>query len=166
MKLSSHGLRWAGLSALSLLLLGPPTGICSSAWTPGQFPNPQTEPRRCGRGAVASGRSWVCDPDLLLPEKEANVIEGTLKSIAAAEEPYAEARTDCGSGRRTNKGHQVLRQQTSSCCIEQLALATTAFAAINTLQRGVHIPLVATQRQYFAASCSFLASFQMACMRA
>lgn len=91
-----------GLSLLCGLVLLQ-ASVSSSQWSPGSYPNPQTQPSRCGRSHVQ--RSWVCDPDGLLSKHSGDVIEGILKSIAAAEHPYAQAR-ECG-GRRQNAGYQV-----------------------------------------------------------
>lgn len=97
---SRAGMR--GLSHLCGLVLIQAT-VSSSQWSPISYPNPQTQPSRCGRSHVQ--RSWVCDPDGLLSKHSGDVIEGILKSIAAAEHPYAHAR-ECG-GRRLNAGYQV-----------------------------------------------------------
>ena len=100
-----HPVSWAGMRGLSLLcgLALLQATVSSSQWSPGSYPNPQTQPARCGRSHVQ--RSWVCDPDGLLSKRSGDVIEGILKSIAAAEHPYAQAR-ECG-GRRLDAGYQV-----------------------------------------------------------
>lgn len=100
-----HPVSRAGMRGLSLLcgLVLLQATMSSSQWSPGSYPNPQTQPARCGRSHVQ--RSWVCDPDGLLSKRSGDVIEGILKSIAAAEHPYVQAR-ECG-GRRLNAGYQV-----------------------------------------------------------
>ncbi len=93
----------AVLSTL-LLCIGILQAKALSAWSPSTFPNPQADPARCGRRQVA--RSWVCDPDGLVTKKSADVIEGVLKDIASANEPYAPAK-NCGGGHRLNEGYQA-----------------------------------------------------------
>lgn len=83
-----------------------------NGWSPANFPNPQTDPARCGRPGVA--KSWVCDPDRILSSRSRDVVEGILKDIAGARDPFAQA-SDCGSGRRLNEGYQV-------CCVSRTAL--------------------------------------------
>jgi hypothetical protein len=75
-----------------------------SAWTPDTFPNPNTDPASCGRQHVS--KSWICDPDGIISRKNGDVVEGILKDIADANEPYAVAK-DCGSGTRFSEGYQA-----------------------------------------------------------
>lgn len=95
---------------VSLLSVACTGASAYTSWTPETFPDPQTDPARCGRAHVS--KSWVCDPDGILPRKSGDVIEGTLKEIAAANEPYAEAK-DCGSGRRSTLGYQARQLKTN-----------------------------------------------------
>jgi hypothetical protein len=75
----------------------------STEWTPSTYPNPTVDTKACGRRGV---RSWVCDPDGLLSYNSANVVEGTLKEIAAAEDPFVSA--GCKKrGPGDPKGYQV-----------------------------------------------------------
>ncbi|CAH1800897.1 unnamed protein product, partial [Owenia fusiformis] len=46
-------------------------------WTKDNFPNPQEEPRRCGRRAP----SLLCDPNKLLSEHEAKAVDGAQEDI-------------------------------------------------------------------------------------
>lgn len=87
-----------------LLYLCLSKATASESWDPRTFPNPQTDPARCGRSHVA--KSWVCDPDKILTKKSADVIEGILKDIADAHDPYVPAK-NCGGGQRVNEGYQV-----------------------------------------------------------
>lgn len=89
---------------LGLLLFNSSPADASDSWSPSTFPNPQSDPASCGRSHVA--KSWVCDPDKILTKKSADVVEGILKDIADAREPYAPAK-DCGGGQRVNEGYQV-----------------------------------------------------------
>ncbi len=94
----------AAVLATLLVCLGILQANALETWTPNTFPNPQTDPARCGRRQVA--RSWICDPDGILTKKSADVIEGVLKDIASANEPYAHAK-NCGGGHRLNEGYQA-----------------------------------------------------------
>lgn len=58
----------------------------SAIWTPSNFPNPTVDVGQCGRKGV---RSWICDPDGVLSYNSANVVEGTLREIAAASDPFS-----------------------------------------------------------------------------
>ncbi len=58
----------------------------SSIWNPANFPNPTVDIEKCGRKGV---RSWICDPDGVLSYNSANVVEGTLREIAAAADPFS-----------------------------------------------------------------------------
>ena len=102
-----------GCSFLYLVSLLTALQKPTDAWSPANFPNPQTDPARCGRPGVA--KSWVCDPDHILSQRSRNVVEGILQNIAGARDPYAQA-SDCGSGRRLNEGYQV-------SCVSRLHLA-------------------------------------------
>jgi len=96
---------------LGLLLLSFSPADASNSWSPSTFPNPQADPASCGRSHVA--KSWVCDPDKILTKKSADVVEGILKDIADAREPYAPAK-NCGGGQRVNEGYQASFRHSSS----------------------------------------------------
>jgi hypothetical protein len=97
-----------GAVCLALSIVGCSTrqliGVSASTeWTPSAYPNPTVDTKACGRRGV---RSWVCDPDGLLSYSSANVVEGTLKEIAAAEDPFVSA--GCKQrGPGDPKGYQV-----------------------------------------------------------
>eukprot|EP00884_Botryococcus_braunii_P012507 jgi/Botrbrau1/21257/Bobra.39_2s0049.2 len=79
------------------------SGTLSGVWTPDSFPNPTVDTEKCGRKGV---RSWICDPDGVLSYNSANIVEGTLREIAAAAEPFSSS--GCSSiSPDAVKGYQV-----------------------------------------------------------
>ncbi len=96
--------RQRSFSLILLLCLCTSVRAASSSWDPSTYPNPQVDPARCGRSRVA--KSWACDPDKILTKKSADVIEGILKDIADANDPYVPAK-NCGGGQRLNEGYQA-----------------------------------------------------------
>ena len=57
----------------------------AKSWTPSAYPNPTLDPAACGRPGIVS---WVCDADKLLTKREADIVEGILKEIAAPVDPF------------------------------------------------------------------------------
>lgn len=57
------------------------------AWTADNFPNPMNpkDTAKCNRGDVLG---WVCDPDKLVSQKHLNTVEGTIRAIYNAEQPF------------------------------------------------------------------------------
>lgn len=81
--------------------------ICAFAsaaapWTPSAYPNPMQDVQSCGRNGKAS---WICDPDHILSEYSADVVEGTIKDILQARDPYH--RSPCSGLPPDSPGYQV-----------------------------------------------------------
>ena len=62
----------------------------ASAWTAGDFPNPERDFTRCRRNSPSA----LCDPDNLLGREAADVTMGLINAIALGEAPYRKA--PCG----------------------------------------------------------------------
>lgn len=75
------------------------------SWRPDTYPNPTVDLNKCGRRGV---QSWICDPDGVLTYRSANVVEGTFKEIAAAEDPFSSSGCKRVSPAAV-KGYQVWR---------------------------------------------------------
>lgn len=95
-----------------LIILGLCISWTSAAapWEAIDFPNPYSESQACGRGDV---KSWICDPDGILSVREANVVEGMLKDIALARDPYP--KSECGTD--DIPGFQVCSLYSTYCCV-------------------------------------------------
>lgn len=77
----------------------------TTSWRPDTYPNPTVDLQKCGRRGL---QSWICDPDGVLSYRSANVVEGTLKEIAAAEDPFSSSGCKRISPAAV-KGYQVRR---------------------------------------------------------
>lgn len=64
------------LAGLALAALPARSAAPAGGWVLDAYPNPQTDTDACGRRGV---RSWVCDPDGVLPYDDANEVEGYIK---------------------------------------------------------------------------------------
>ena len=71
---------------LSCLLLSTVHALSiwpAKKWTAEAMPNPMTDPAGCGRGGVK--HSAVCDPDLVMPTKDQDVVEEAIGNATHAE---------------------------------------------------------------------------------
>lgn len=104
---SAHPLKMRGLGVVLCLcacLVGAQHADASAEpprWTPDAFPNPMVDTKACGRAGFASR---ICDPDAVLTTQDsADVVEGIIRDIESAEEPYRKSPCDeAGS-----QGYQV-----------------------------------------------------------
>lgn len=92
-------------------------------WRPEEFPNPQVDYRKCGRGV----RSSICDPELILTTEQQNMVDGLINEIASGAAPFKTSDCD-GSGQ---KGFQVglapvLEPQQAACMACTYACSATA----------------------------------------
>lgn len=86
-----------------LALLAMLVVACAAVpWTPQAFPNPTKDVRLCGRNGKPS---WICDPDHVLTEYSADVVEGTINEILQARDPYR--KSPCPSLPPDTPGYQV-----------------------------------------------------------
>ena len=79
-------------------------------WTVQTFPSPFTSPERCGRHNVRR----VCDPDNVLSDIGANLVEEVLQDILDGKDPFPVPR--CGSkgwqGFRVRPHTEVMKEWT------------------------------------------------------
>lgn len=81
--------------------------VCTHAspWSPGEYPNPFSSAKECGREGVKS--SWVCDPDGVVSLESANILEGIILQIARGEAPYGTVESTINCVSETSPGYQV-----------------------------------------------------------
>lgn len=61
------------------------TAAATTPWSKGDYPNPMKDTEACGRKGV---QSRVCDPDGVISYESANVVEGVIQKIEAAQDPF------------------------------------------------------------------------------
>ena len=109
----------------------------ASPWTPQAYPNPTKDLQSCGRHGKPS---WICDPDHILSEYSADVVEGTIKDILQARDPYR--RSPCPNLPVEAPGYQVSSNwfacSTASTRAQALCVLQVAVALVKSmkLQRG------------------------------
>ena len=127
---------------LALLVLCS-VAAAAAPWTPQAYPNPTKDLQSCGRNGKAS---WICDPDHVLTEYSADVVEGTIQDILQARDPYS--RSPCPNLPPDAPGYQVgfasaVQAYTCTyphacCCSSKVCMPQVAVALVNSmkLQRG------------------------------
>lgn len=124
--------------AATLLLLVHAAAAAATQWTPGAFPDPKVDVKRCGRGGVASN---ICDPDLVLGNAAKDYIEGVLKAIWKGEAPYTTG--DCAGNQEGYQARVALPTAAEptcrqSCCAQLLPcfpLAWTLQVAVAVMRK-------------------------------
>lgn len=71
-----------------------------SYWYSHDYPNPQTEPERCGRSS--DNPSWLCDPDNFISEENAKKLDKLINSV------YSETRCNCYTCITNSHGYLIM----------------------------------------------------------
>ncbi|XP_077980411.1 uncharacterized protein LOC144435679 [Glandiceps talaboti] len=55
--------------------------VYANGWLANNYPNPQLQPKECGRDDVEVNSTWVCDPNKLLEDGRADQLDDALKVL-------------------------------------------------------------------------------------